>query len=1138
MRKIVNDFIKETSNGLYIVAGSTGSGKTYNTLHFIFDVSEEFKKEGKKIFFVTPLNKNVEAPFEKLRSIFINTGKEGWFNKNVIHIKAVLDSFLDGMKLIDINNDLLFQTKEFNNFKIQYDLYKRNESNVLLRTVLSEQLSKAESCFRSIVEDELSGIKGEVAKRNYLIKKHPELLKLYPSILSNEKTVLFMSFSKFYSKNITLISKSERFINLKLTENALVFLDEIDSAKSWALDAEIEAQTKANGMGNIALFHSIRNGITRNLPSVIYNYQPTKQEEMLPQNELDELKDGKQKALRSLFNEMRNVVNEVDQDIHFSETFKVANPNLKRKYIYNSQFYITFADNQKRCDILVEWDKDAMVNNISFIPLKECDDYLKQEAHKDAKRMIIIMARIKGADKYFVFGIGNLAENYCKWINANKKPNEDERTLSDAISSILRPLGINDEKVINMILDRFLGEKRIYSIEKISTSLYEKGIRYFEFLDGKRRDCETEIKEYAIVETPELFLYRLAEKAHIVGLSATGLIPSNISNFDLRYLKMRLGKNFYIPSKDSLDEMNRNDAGRFNLNKSKITVHSLEGNRMLDNMKSRFIEERAYYSLKKKIEILSLQQTDGNSGAFFINRYMKMIESIFKFIDSNSQIHLSIINNNFSDNDSLYGVEFIKEFLLNIGHPEIEVISLISSDFEARKDKYLSLAKEGKRVLLLASFASCSAGQNLYYERDGKDYDISSIYIEMPTNILVDPTKFNPSDDNTKELLRYFYQIESIAENMEIDYREKEFYIRKAFHHLNGEKCNPGKRTSPYQTKTVLYAALSYVIQSVGRISRVVGKDDSIETNIYLDQTILEKLDFSVIGNQVVNRELQTIVDYQKNNDYKVEEIAIPQNIVAAVNNNRYYSGWINQQAATPWRTESMDLWIRLRKWLIKNPYKDSFNDDELEFKNFYLESTNCIDNYYLYKRTEDNAKTNSKYEISIMEKENYHKVFDGLFEMLQGNSEVSSWFSDLEYPVQINPSKFLLLPCFYNQIYKGIVGEEIGRLVFENKLGIHLEEIINPTHFEKFDFVFENNYIDFKLWDDNGLSLPMEHIRNKLNIVSGKYAFIVNIYGNNDEDIHQYENVYVVPSLIDRNTFEFNGKALMFINQKIRSEE
>ena len=1136
MKEIIENFIKELSFGLYILCGSTGCGKTHITLDLIFRIAEEYKKKGIKIFFVTPLIKNVKDPYDKLKELFVKQGKEDWFNENVIHVKSVLDAFLAGTELIDQNKDSLFQTSEFIEIKLQYDLYKRNESNPELKKMISEQLATSEASFRKIIEDDLTKEKGETAKKNYFRKKHPELLKLYPTVLSDEKTVFFMSFRKFYSKNITLINKSDRFINLKLTDNALVFLDEIDSCKSWALNAEIEEQTKANGNGNIALFHSIRNGISRHLPSVIYNYQPTKQEESLPKAELEDVISRKQASLRKLYKEMRNVINETDQDIHFSDAFKVVNPNMKRKYIYNSQLYITFADNKNRCDIIVEWDKEGMVNNITFIPL---DDYKKYtDEHKNAKRMTIIMARIKGADKYFTFGVGNLAENYCKWINANKGPNEDERTLSDSIASILRPLGITDEKVINMIMERFLGEKKIYNIERISTSLYEKGIRYFEFLDGKRRDCETEIKEYAIEETPELFLYQLAKKAHVIGLSATGLIPSNISNFDLKYLKMRLGNNFYIPSKDEVGRMNQTILDRFNNNKSKITVNSIDGNDAIVQMKDRFIDEKDYYSTKKKIEIESAKLDENNDGTYFRNRYMKMLDAIFKYIDSNAQVHLSILNNNFKDGDLLYGEEFIKHLLVDVGHPEIEVISLISSDFDARKEKYLNLAKEGKRVLLLASFASCSAGQNLFYEVDGDKYDISSLYVERPTNVLVNPMKFDPKKDNTKDLLNYFYQIESIAENNEIDYREKEFYIRKAFHHLNGEKCSRTDRTDIYQTKTVLYAALSYVTQGIGRISRVVDKNSDIETNIYLDRDILEKLDFSIFDNDAINKELRAVVDYQKNNDYKVKEITIPQNIVAAVNNNRYYESWINQQLSTPWRVESMDLWMSLRRWLIKNPFKNSFCEDELNYKNFYFESTEVIDNYYIYKKPENEKTFLNDYEISVTPKDKYHKVFDNTFDLLEGNVEVVKWFNELEYPTRIEPSKYLMLPCFFKQIYNGILGEELGRLVFKNKLGIDLNEIKDPTIFEKFDFVIDNNYVDFKMWNDNGKELPMEHIKEKLDSVSGKQAFIINIYGNNSEDIHQYGNVYVIPSIIDRNTFEFNVKALMFINKMIRSVE
>ena len=1135
MKKIIERFINEKTNGLLLNSRSTGSGKTYDSELFILEQAEDYKNKGKKIFFVTPLLKNVEAPFNELRELFVINGKEKWFDENVIFIKSVLDSFLEGIEIIDKSKDELFETKEFKEIYVQYQLYKRNESNIALKEMFINQLGILENSFRKIIEEELKDFKGSASKRNYIVKKHPELLKLYPSILSSEKTVFFMSFSKFYSKNITLINKSERFIDSKLTDGALIFLDEFDSAKSWALDAEIENQTKYGKIGNVNLFHQIRNGITRNLPNSIYKYQPTKQELLLSKEESIDLISSKEDALKKVYSEMKNVINEASSDIHFSEPYKVQNPDTKRKYIYSSQFYITFADNKGRCDILVIWDEEALENKIYFVPLNECEKF--KEENPSAKRMTVILARIKGADRYFISGIGYLSENYCKWINANKNHNEDERTLSDAIASILKPLGMADDNIVNLVVECMSGVKKSVAVEKISTSIYEKGLRYFEFLDGKGRDFETEIKEYAIVETPEQFLLSLAKKANVVGLSATCLIPSNISNFDLKYIKNKLGNDYYEPDKVDLDEMYKNDSIRLQKNKSKIIVHSLTGDNVLDSIKGLFFDEKDYFSFKKKVEIYSLQQAQDGKGQFFMIRYLKMIDSIVNFIKTNTQVHLAILNNNFNDTSDLYGIDFLKDFLTKIGEHDIEVISLISADFESRKNHYLNLAKEGKRIILLASFASCSAGQNLYYEKDGKRFDISSLYIENPTNTLVDPTKFDIKEDNTKDMLRYFYQIESISENCEMDWRDKEFYIRKAFHYLNGEKIQSNNKISPYKTETVLNAALTMVIQSAGRISRVVEKGEDITTNIYLDKTILEKLDFSILDGQAVNKELQAIIDYQKNNHVDVQTISLPQSIISASNNNRYYGGWINQQVSTPWRTESMMLWKDLRKWLIRNPFKDSFDSREQDYKNLYIELDDKQDNYYIREKEAQHSKE-KEYEFSPYMKENYKPVFDDLFNLIKGNNEIESNFKELGYPTYIKPSKYLMLPCFYTAIYKGIVGEEIGRIIFENNLGIILNEIDEPSKFEKFDFVYGDNYIDFKFWADGGYDLSIEHIERKLNDVKGKYAFIVNIYGNNIESVHCCGNVFVIPSLIDRNTFEYNAQALQFINKKIREDD
>ena len=84
-----------------------------------------------------------------------------------------------------------------------------------------------------------------------------------------------------------------------------------------------------------------------------------------------------------------------------------------------------------------------------------------------------------------------------------------------------------------------------------------------------------------------------------------------------------------------------------------------------------------------------------------------------------------------------------------------------------------------------------------------------------------------------------------------------------------------------------------------------------------------------------------------------------------------------------------------------------------------------------------------------------------------------------------------------FNNIYKGALGEVVGKYVFENYLSVELQEL-PEEYFELFDYMTGDwIFIDFKLWKDTMRVDAEEEKKNvieKLNKCDGKRAIIVNI--------------------------------------------
>ena len=88
----------------------------------------------------------------------------------------------------------------------------------------------------------------------------------------------------------------------------------------------------------------------------------------------------------------------------------------------------------------------------------------------------------------------------------------------------------------------------------------------------------------------------------------------------------------------------------------------------------------------------------------------------------------------------------------------------------------------------------------------------------------------------------------------------------------------------------------------------------------------------------------------------------------------------------------------------------------------------------------------------------------------------------------------------------------------------MHIKEL---NEFEKFDYKLNDIYFDFKLWKNNGNDLNYVHIKNKLEIVKGKKAIIINLLGDTKMLISDNNDICTIPALLDENTGEVNKKAI-----------
>jgi len=138
-----------------------------------------------------------------------------------------------------------------------------------------------------------------------------------------------------------------------------------------------------------------------------------------------------------------------------------------------------------------------------------------------------------------------------------------------------------------------------------------------------------------------------------------------------------------------------------------------------------------------------------------------------------------------------------------------------------------------------------------------------------------------------------------------------------------------------------------------------------------------------------------------------------------------------------------------------------------------------------------------------------------------------------------------MMIPIVYNNIYKGALGEKVGKFLLEQNGRVKLLEL-DRDEFEKFDYKSENDvYIDFKYFGEStGRNIDIDKVidkaRKKLQKINGKKAIIINCFGDdskhisrpiNEKDILVYPFIINMDSKVDNTIIEEIQKEILDAN-------
>ena len=1119
MQNILTKYcIEDEDNGLLLIDMPTGSGKTYNIIEFIFN---NFERLTRKVFFITPLKKNLT--YDKLRNRFEKEKRTEEFDKSVLYIKSNLDAIVDNFsKVYDSIPDKIKYDKATKHVKVLIDILN---SKIPADFKLEAQNSLREEWepeFRSLVENyvlfDMDGNKRNYDQRLKFIEEGASWINiLYPASMTDNAKVIFMTVDKFLSMNSTIVRPSYTIISDDIVNNSLIFIDEFDAAKENMLSNIIQNALNTK-IALLDLYHAIYAGLTvcdftkKLMTPSQYNIDKKEKSYNFfnPDEIIEQIRDNAEK-IKEKYN--LQFLHKLDSDVKDTAYF-----------MFQDHRFISVLP-EGNSYLLLDTCKSDKINKI--IPSKLSD---KEFELRD------LLFDLKNFITFFQTGVGFIANNY-KQLKIELK--EDKNLISDdsCVKTVLSEFGI-EGKYLSYLTRNIVRKKKNKNItssplsDDLDFSCNEKGFRYYTILDSDMYDTQSKIQYVAIDDTPEKILLRVCNKAKVIGVSASSSLRTVTGNFDIGYLEIRLGKLFKHLTKDERNDL----ADKFskqtcfydkvNLETQSISVNELNCEKIISSFDKNI-------SLKINELFSKIEKTYDKL------RYLKLFLCMKNFVeDSNQKSFLFLTNKLLRDNDKTFDfIEAKNIFNMLIDKQNISAeICTLFGDIDVYEQKKTEIEKKlssGQKVMVVSSYQTLGAGQNIQYKIpkdyiEGIDYisindlnysdrekDFDSIYLDKPTNIFV-----NMNNDllNEEQFIKFIYQVKMLEESGDIKEEIAYKYIKEGFEFYN--KLRKVNFKIPENSRNLKLHSAKIIQQAIGRICRTKNKSPYI--HIYYDEQLKSELEGvqKFYKNILINPEFKEFLN-QINNNVNDDSVKVYENAAIVVRNesSKYISKIMN------FKNDNISKWEKLREIVLRNPTTDQPTDAI----SIYLKFPNIANQYSF---DVDNKKISfSKVIGEVINQEN-----SGLDKMLKIPG-VNEYFAENGYATSFKKANYMLTPDMFSRIYKGALGEAVGEFILKNR-GIKLERIRDINRYEKFDFYVNNTYIDFKNFSgymDLQRSAEVEKIKKKLTDCKGKSAVIINILKPQDIKPEMYidnidGNVVIIPYLYDVEKQEFNNEALLFL--------
>lgn len=1138
MLKSIENFIDRQDNGLMLLDLPTGFGKTTSVINFINNFINNCEYNIKRVYFVTNLKNNL--PDSQLRDLLKDK-----YEKYCLYLKPYWQSVTENWNRIKINDKDIINSDEYRNLKLDIEtLYKFKKDKKALSeskdfTNNYQQIKKLIKSYEQKIEKDTEVKFRQFIKKNYFYNKSSNdkdrflennkwLEELYPACkLKNDEIKIILSSTKKFFSPIDTFSRMPFYIynNDSLMKNTVTFIDEFDTTKDTLLTQIIDDGLKYD-IDIVALFLNIYYSLLNlNFPKSLMRLSNFRKEK---------IEDGDWEDISTLISQLKDDFIKIYNEYHFEYFIKSKGFDKKRAFIFDDGKTLNIFNDSSKKVFNTKIDEDE--NNISL--------YAAPKGFKgqEGKRLDNILENVKGAIDGFISKTAYISKNYTDYKNQSLKGYKTKYSFEESVLTILSAFNIADEfkqYLLNRIIDKDVNLKLDLPVES-EFRFMRKGFEFTEIEDDNNHDLQTKSHAFKFDTTPEDIITKLSIKSRVVGISATASIDTVIGNYDIDYLKKILRDDFYyIPIVDHDRLENEFLESQKIYDDYNIEINTLpvdKSNFFSDKEKCIEIINELFNEEKRNFYLDYLEKNVGYYHFFIVCKLMKLFKevaeskNIFSFLAFLNSFPITkdkAKNEHYLDKDILERA--LKDLTEQNKYVEAPILHIVKSgNYDEEFIKINEELAEGKKVFVLSTYKTIGNGKNIQYDIPNiesiksnvisfsynklqKDFD--AIYLSTPTN-LIQMLSYD-SENKVNELCKYLFQQEYLYQKKYLYLSERKTNIEAGF-----RKTFYGDKTfSSYKrNQDILLHTAQLVIQAVGRICRCRNKNKVI--NIFYDQEVINRL--SIIkddlfnGKIIFNREFKQLLDQPVNNE--------GLELVKYTNKNKKAFVTIKGMSKAVRASEKAVIdWQDLRDFVLKNPtanfmpekYKDLYFEFDIPYSGYAFRLNN--------KHEFTKITFNNSYETKQVSAEGCELI------RLMNIPELRKYFEENGYVTEFKPGRYIMTESLYNQVYKGALGEVVGKYIIDKALGYELEELDHNGQYEAFDFKIKNFYFDFKHWDyfikenDN----YCRFIEWKLGTVNGARVVVANIFqrGNHKLKVSVDNKIIQVPYLInDDNEIDYTN--------------